>query len=57
MLFVDFLLEKARQMEKLAEQKRERNELIEFDSKIKEEEDDLLIDALKARITALDDIV
>lgn len=50
----DFLLNKARLLEEKAHILDEQNKLIEFDSKLNEESDELLIEALKAKLQALD---
>ena len=52
----NYLIEKARQMEAKAMMMDEHNKLIDQNGKINEEWDDLLIDALKARLAALTDV-
>jgi hypothetical protein len=51
---LEFLIEKAKAIEQKVEMKNKLNS-VEFDPKINEECDDMLIDALKAKIAALDD--
>lgn len=50
----DFLLNKARMLEEKAQILDEQNKLIEYDSKLNEESDELLIEALKAKLQALE---
>lgn len=51
----DYLLEKAKQIEEKAKLKDKHNKIIENDARIDEECDNLLIDALKARLAVLED--
>lgn len=53
---VDFLLNQAKNLETKAKQKDEHNQLIDNNMKIQEESNTMLIEALKARLTALDNI-
>ena len=52
---IGFLLEKAKQMEEKAVMMDRHNKFVDFNDKINEQWDDLLIDALKARLAALTD--
>ena len=52
---ISFLLEKAKQMEEKAKIMNEKSKFIDYNDQLNEKWDDLLIDALKARLAALTD--